>query len=149
MTLRDVIPPGAVIGIDTAPFIYYIQRVSPFVQLSAELFEDCIRARRNIGVTTVVTVAEVLVGAFLSSEAGLDDRFRSILYDNPPLRLVDIDVTLAERAARVRAQYRLSLTDALQIAACLDAGASFFVTNDRDLRRVQELTVVVLSDFAS
>lgn len=53
----------------------------------------------------------------------------------------------AERAAELRAHYNLTLTDAFQIAAALTAGCDAFPTNDAALKRVTELTVLVLDEL--
>jgi predicted nucleic acid-binding protein len=50
-------------------------------------------------------------------------------------------------AAELRASYRLRPADALQVAACLVYGATAFLTNDRDLRRIGDLQVLLLEDF--
>ena len=52
------------------------------------------------------------------------------------------------RAAELRAMHRLSAPDALQVAACLQHGATAFLTNDRKLRRVVEVEGLLLSEFA-
>jgi predicted nucleic acid-binding protein len=39
------------------------------------------------------------------------------------------------------------LTDALQIAVALEAGCEAFLTNDRTLKRVTELRVLVLDEL--
>jgi predicted nucleic acid-binding protein len=51
------------------------------------------------------------------------------------------------QAAELRARYKLSLIDALQIAAALGAGCDGFLTNDKDLKRVGTLNVLVLSEL--
>ena len=45
-------------------------------------------------------------------------------------------------AAQLRAQHRLKLPDALQLATALEAGASAFVTHDRDFSGVTALPVL-------
>jgi len=42
-----------------------------------------------------------------------------------------------------RAQYHIRVSDALQIATLLESGATAFVTNDRRLKEVQDLPVIV------
>jgi len=54
---------------------------------------------------------------------------------------------LARQATVLRARYNIRVPDALQIAAALKSGATAFVTNDRRLRRVQGLKVLVLDDY--
>jgi predicted nucleic acid-binding protein len=51
------------------------------------------------------------------------------------------------RAAELQAGYRLRPADALQVAACLEQGATAFLSNDRELRRITDLHVWMLEDF--
>jgi predicted nucleic acid-binding protein len=53
----------------------------------------------------------------------------------------------ANSAAELRARFNLSLTDAYQIAAALGAGCDAFLTNDAGLKRVREITILVLDDL--
>lgn len=45
-------------------------------------------------------------------------------------------------AAQLRAQYRLKLPDAIQLATALDIGAAAFVTHDRDFSRVSGVEIL-------
>ena len=47
----------------------------------------------------------------------------------------------------LRAQYNIRIPDALQIATALESGATVFVTNDRRLKKVQDLHVIVLQEY--
>ena len=71
--------------------------------------------------------------------------------DTAPLiyyMLVPIDSVVAERAAELRAQFTLRTPDALQIASALSANCEAFLTNDRQLRRVNALRILMLDDLA-
>jgi predicted nucleic acid-binding protein len=46
----------------------------------------------------------------------------------------------------LRATYRLRTVDAVQIATALEHGATAFLTNDRRLRHVDEVTITLLGD---
>ena len=56
--------------------------------------------------------------------------------------VVPVSVPIAALAAQLRAQHRLKLPDALQLATALEAGASAFVTHDRDFSGVTALPVL-------
>jgi predicted nucleic acid-binding protein len=57
-------------------------------------------------------------------------------------------VDVAERAGKLRGQYPgLRTVDAVQISAAIGVGADAFVTNDKKLKRIKELSVIVLSDY--
>lgn len=48
------------------------------------------------------------------------------------------------KAASLRAQYNLSLMDALQIAVALLSSCDAFLTNDLQLRRVSDMRILVM-----
>ncbi|MBA2486787.1 MAG: PIN domain-containing protein, partial [Nitrospira sp.] len=56
-------------------------------------------------------------------------------------------LSLADRAAELRARYRLSTPDALQLATAISHKAARFYGNDRGLRRVKEIECVIVDDL--
>jgi predicted nucleic acid-binding protein len=50
-------------------------------------------------------------------------------------------------ASRLRAKYPIRTPDAIQIAVGILYHASFFLTNDPNLRKVSEIKVLVLDDY--
>ena len=71
-----------------------------------------------------------------------------MIRDITNLAINNVDVRSARIDAELRAKYGLLTSDSLQIGACLAHGAEAFVTNDRRLRRVKEMEIVTLDDFA-
>ena len=62
--------------------------------------------------------------------------------------MLEITTSIAEDAGKLRGRYLdLRALDAIQIAAAVHAGADAFVTNDKKLRQVKEIKVVVLADL--
>jgi predicted nucleic acid-binding protein len=55
-------------------------------------------------------------------------------------------MNLADRAAELRARYRLSTPDAIQLATAIGHKATRFYGNDRALQRVQEIECVIVDD---
>jgi predicted nucleic acid-binding protein len=53
---------------------------------------------------------------------------------------------LADRSAELRARYRLSTPDAIQLATAIGHKATRFYGNDRGLRRVKEIDCVIVDD---
>jgi predicted nucleic acid-binding protein len=147
MNLLDDLPTGAVIGLDTAPLIYFIEAHDRYGPVVRPLFEERIGRGLNEAVTSVVSLAEVLVQPLATARPDLVQRYRDLLLQGPHLVLPDLTPQTAERAAALRARYRIRLPDAFQLATGLERNASHFITNDVRLRRVTELTVLVLEDY--
>jgi predicted nucleic acid-binding protein len=56
-------------------------------------------------------------------------------------------MSLADHAAELRARYRLSTPDAIQLATAIGFGATRFYGNDRSLRRVKEIECLIVDDL--
>jgi predicted nucleic acid-binding protein len=54
---------------------------------------------------------------------------------------------VAQRAAELRVAQNILLPDALQIAAALHAGCTAFLTNYRQLSRVDDLRILIMDDL--
>jgi predicted nucleic acid-binding protein len=57
-------------------------------------------------------------------------------------QVVELNMDVAESAARLRASLRLKLPDAIQTASALAINAAAIVTHDRDLSRVHSVRVI-------
>lgn len=144
--LDDALETVTFLGLDTSPFIYFIERNPLYVDLVREIFR-----RLNDGdfqaCSSVITLAEVLVQPFRQGDRMLADKYRDFLFNGNNFQLLPINASTAEHAAELRARYGLRTPDALQIAAALDTGCEAFLCNDAGLRRVKELRVLILDDL--
>lgn len=147
LNLLADIPVGAVVGIDTAPFIYLIEQHARYDPILVPFFRDRIKSGQNQGVTSVITVAEVLVQPMLHDQPQLIERYEAALKHGRNIRTVEISHAVAKRAARLRARHTLRLPDAFQLAAAIEHGASYFITNDKRLRSIHDIGVLVLDDY--
>ena len=77
--------------------------------------------------------------ALKSGDEALARRYRAVLES---WQCIELDVSIAEGAARLRASLRLRLPDAVQAASALAINAAALVTHDRDFSRVRSLRVI-------
>jgi len=120
--------PGSKVFVDTAPFIYLFEAHPVFAARFAGLFAAADAGLVQVALSTI-TLAEVLVGPQRAGQAGLAKRYEAAL---GRFEVAPVTVPIAALAAQLRAQHRLRLPDALQLATALEIGASAFVTHDRD-----------------
>jgi predicted nucleic acid-binding protein len=137
LALSDL-PQDALVLIDSAPVIYFLEGHPKFGPRFKPLFEAHESGRLRFAVTTI-TIAEVLTGPLQAGDDALARRYRAILESWQPVAL---DVDIAESAARLRASLRLTLADAVQAASALAINAAALVTHDRDFSRVRSLRII-------
>lgn len=137
----------SVIGIDTAPIIYYFEENPHFFSLMQTLIRY---VEENDGcrlITSPITVAEIFAFPFRNNRQDLAGIYKSALLESKTIFVHSMALSDYVRAAELRARYNIKTPDALQIAGCLAAGCDIFVTNDVQLQRVKEINVLVLADF--
>ncbi len=132
------LPTGSKVFVDTAPFIYILESHPQLADPFAGLFEAAAQGALSIALSTV-TLAEVLTGPYKAGHIALAKRFEKALCQ---YEVVAVSIPIAALAAQLRAQHRLKLPDALQLATALEVGAAAFVTHDRDFSRVAALAVI-------
>jgi len=98
-------------------------------------------------VSSVLTLAEVLVVPVRTGAHQVAQLYRAILMNRETCTLVAISENIAIEAASIRARYRINTPDALHIASAIEFRCDAFLTNDHKLRAVQELNVLVLDDL--
>lgn len=134
------------IGLDTSIFIYHFERESRLGTFATAVIRDLTSGVFH-GATSTVTLMELIVQPLQTGRTALADRYEGLLQGFPNLSIVPVDYAVARRAGELRAAYQLRPADALQVAACLQHGATAFVTNDLRLRRITDLEVIMLEDF--
>jgi predicted nucleic acid-binding protein len=137
---------GKVVGLDTAPLIYFIEEHPNYTTVVDPFFEALERRELRV-VTSTITLLEVLVHPMRQNDAQMAEKYRNILLKMRDVSLVSLTQSIAEEAARLRAIYKLHTADAIQMATALNSRAPFFLTNDRRLAAVSGLEVLILDDL--
>jgi len=144
--LADALRGCRLVGIDTPVLIYQIEQVHPYFTLTNEFFEMLSQGGLN-AVTSVLALMEIAVLPLRTGLPAAADDYEALLLSYPGLEIAAVDRPVARRAAELRAAYRLTAIDAVQVAAAIVAGATAFLTNDQRLQRVPEIEMLLLDDF--
>jgi predicted nucleic acid-binding protein len=134
------------LAFDTAPIIYFVEANPVYDKLVSNIF-DRVAAGTLEGWTSVISLSEVLVQPIVSGRNDLQQTYRELLLKSSNFHTNPINAAVAETPARMRANYGLRLPDAIQIAFAIDVGCQAIVCNDRSMRRVTELSVLILDDL--
>lgn len=137
---------GQLVGLDTAPLIYYIEEDPNYLGVVDPLFTAVTRGKLRL-VTSTITLVEVLTLPLRLGATELAAQYSEFLLATEGLTVQPVSASIAEEAARLRALRQLRTPDAIQLATALLAGTRTFVTNDTRLRDVPDLTTIVLGDL--
>lgn len=144
MGLIDAIGAGPV-ALDTAVFIYFIERNPLYLPLIKPIFLEIDRGALQAA-TSALTLLEVLVVPYRDGNLPLAERYEQLLVRGKGLRVIPLDNPQLRAAAQLRATHTVRTPDALQLAAALSARCTTFVTNDRSIPELPELRILQLGD---
>ncbi len=136
---------GKVVGIDTSPLIYFIEG-EKFSSIVNPIFELIDKGECE-GITSTITLLEVLVLPYKLDRRDLVNKYYEILLNSKNMHIYPVYSEIAIEAAKLRAKYGIRTPDAIQIATSIYAGAGVFITNDKRLKKVKEVKVVLLSEL--
>src|SRR3989344_6771586 len=113
--------------LDTSCFIYLIENHPQFALPLRSVFSD-LGKKKIQAVTSVVTVAEVLVKPMELNRDDLVTKYHELFTQVESLRVVAPSYNTAREAAAIRATHRFTLTDSFQLALAKEHGCKKFLT---------------------
>lgn len=138
---------GKLVGVDTSIFIYFIEKKNPaYIRIMREFFKKNKEGKIRL-VTSTITLLEVLVQPFKQSRHDLVEKYKKILEESEYIKLVDFNIEISEISAKIRAKSGIRTPDAIQIGTSVHSEADYFLTNDKRLKSVEEIPLILLDDF--
>lgn len=135
--------------LDTAPFIYFIEKDSnnpQYFDNMKRFLEEGYRENKEF-LTSVITMAEYFVFPYRNQKMSYIDSFHRLV-DTLDMEIAEVDQEIAKKAAQIRAQYKnFKAMDALQLATACVTGCDLFLTNDKQLKQFMEIKCVTVDDL--
>ena len=145
--LRRFLAKHRVLAVDTMVFAYHLQGHPRYLPAARGILRTWEKGWRR-GVTSVLSLSEILVKPLRDGDAAAAEDCRRFLTTFPNLRLLEVTRGIAKIAARLRAAHGLSLPDGIQMATALAAGATGFISKDPAFKRVPDVEVLILDEVA-
>ena len=133
------------VAIDTSAFIYLVEHHPRYHDLCERIFHR-IESGQITACTSTLTLLEVLVGPYQKGNEELVMKYYALLTTYPNLTWLPLTGEIADRAAQIRAAYRLRTPDSIQAASALAFGATAIICNDAAFRKVAALECLLLDD---
>jgi len=130
--------------LDTNIFLNVKNREEPYFEPSRRVL-DAVDEGELQAVVSVVSIAELCSGYYMAGDEGGKQTLIMHLASSKGYRIVDLDLRLADRAGRIRAETGLRLPDAIILASGLARAASCIVTHDEEFKKAEGHLEVVTS----
>jgi uncharacterized protein len=129
--------------LDSSVVIYNVEQPATWGPKAAARLTAVRAFGEELAVTDLVRM-ECLVGPMKAGDPGILADFAAF-FSAPEVVVLPITVSIAERAARIRASYRFGPMDSFHLAAAVDSGCNLFLTNDAQLSGFSDVVVEVLT----
>ena len=132
--------------IDTDVCIYYIEENPIYIPVVEALFERIGKGKIR-GHVSVINLIETITQPLRKNRPDLVEDYSELFLNTKGIETFNIDSNIGKKAAELRAKYNLRVPDAIQLAVGIVKGSNAFITNDKAIKKVKEINVIVLEDF--
>ncbi|OQY47424.1 MAG: VapC toxin family PIN domain ribonuclease [Anaerolineaceae bacterium 4572_78] len=146
MNIQIVLEKFNHIFLDTAPVIYYLEK-NPYFFTTVEPIFKYIQSGNIIAVTSPITLAECLIVPIRMKNSELAQTYQKRIMHGKHTQFIAINGNIGLKAAQLTAIYNLALSDAIQIATAIESNCDGFLTNDKRLKRVSDLHVLLVDEI--
>lgn len=141
---------GKEIYLDANIFIYLLEGYAEFIPLLTQLFglidEGVLR-----GVTSELTIAESLVKPMINKNLALQQIYKNTIQTSATLEVTPVTRDILIAAAALRAEFgnanTIRLPDAIHLATAQSMHCKFFLTNDKKLKNIPGIKVLLISEI--
>lgn len=132
--------------IDTAPLIYFLEQNPQYHNKVKSFIEKCCEEEIKI-TTSVITIEEYCVYPYKNNSLQLIRKLDEFIEDMG-IELINIDVTIAKMASRIRGEHKeFKAMDSLQLASACLKECDLFLTNDKQLRQFTGIKCVMVDEL--
>lgn len=135
--------------VDTAPFIYFIEKNSnnPQYYENVKCFFKYGYDNDKKFVSSVITMEEYFVFPYRNNVYSYIDMFYRLV-EITDMEMVEINQVIAKKAAQIRAEYKgFKAMDSLQLATACIHGCDLFLTNDKQLKQFREMKCITVDEW--
>lgn len=139
------LPTSAVVYIDTAILIYTVEANPTYFAALQPLWQQFQDGSIEL-VTSELTLMETLVTPLKNADTTLANDYEQLLTASE-IQLIPISQCILRNAANLRVITSMKTPDAIHASTAISQGCTLFLTNDKSLRNIPSLSVVVLEDI--
>ena len=139
---------GLLVYLDANIIIYIVEGYATHRAILRDLVK-ALDDRAFRAMTSELTLAEVLVGAFRAPDRRYEAVYSNVLSGREPIEVIPVGRDILIGAARLRAESRMRLPDAIHVATARTHQCDLLLTNDHRLQAAAGVTVVTLAELTA
>ena len=132
-----------IVCLDANIVIYYVERHPVWEPKVTARFKAFAASGDAVAVSDAVRL-ECLVGPLQSGDTAVLADYQKF-FGSAGIHMLPVTAAVWERAAQVRAAYKLQPLDSIHLASAIVHGCGLFLTNDAQLVRCTDIAVEVLT----
>lgn len=132
--------------LDTMFFIYHFENNPIFYQLTTYILNLVEKGQIKCS-TSYLTLMEILVKPIRENRQDIVEAYTMVFETFPNLNLIPLDSPVVYMAAHFRARYNISPPDSIQLASASVCNSELFLTNDKGLKGVKEVSIACMDDI--
>lgn len=134
---------GKSVYFDANIFIYLLENHPDWGEICLSVVQSAVDKELN-GYSGDMVLAELLVKPLKENNAKAVKAVKDLFSEETRIALLPHRRSTFEAAAHLRANYKIKLPDALHIATAVENHLEIFLTNDREIPAVNDITVLHL-----
>jgi len=134
---------GKSVYFDANIFIYLLEHHSDLGEVCLSIVQSAVDKELD-GYSGDLVLAELLVKPLKDNNARAVKAVKDLFSKETRIELLPHQRSTFETAALLRANYKIKLPDALHIATAIENHIEVFLTNDREIPSIPEITVLQL-----
>lgn len=146
MKIADALKDIQLLAFDTAPIVYYVEN-HPLYADAMQVIIDRLDKGQLQATGSFILLTEVLVQPYRAKDQSLAQKYEAILLKSSGFQLIPVAESVARRAATLRATYNVRTPDAIHIASAIESSCDAFLTNDKGLKRITEISILLLDEL--
>ena len=132
--------------LDTAPIIYFLENDETFGSIVLQKIEEIINDGSLLLISSLC-YGEYLTIPFRNHDSVKEKNFYKFIKDLDII-VYDINIDIMKQAAKLRAKYKgLKMPDAIQLATAKYIGCIEFITNDKQLKSIEEVNSFIIGEL--
>lgn len=132
--------------LDTAPFIYYFEENPDYIEVMTDFWEQVYQYGISV-ITSIITYVELLTLPEKEGDSQLAARYRESLTNSDHIAVYPLNLLVADKTVKYRAEFNLKTPDAIQLATAEVCGAEMILTNDSEWKKTKKPTIRLVSEF--